>query len=160
MAIVKLTKEQYPNRGDVIKLAYYIANPMKCVNTISGGKNIITAGSFFCDPESVAAQFLAIQHGQRFERRLYHVIINFDSSDQVNVTWVYQIGMAVCNMYSDYQSAFAIHEDKDIPHIHIMLNNCPIPLNKPKLTAVINPLNIQEMVDSMINHKLGLPVQR
>lgn len=63
-------------------------------------------------------------------------------------------------MYPDYQSAFAIHEDKDIPHLHIMLNNCPIPLNKPKLTAVINPLNIQEMVDSMIDHKLGLPVQR
>ena len=160
MAIVKLTKAQYPNKGDVIKLAYYIANPMKCANDISGGKNIITAGSFFCDPESVAAQFLAIQHGQRFERRLYHVIINFDSSDQIIVTWAYQIGMAVCNMYPDYQSAFAVHEDKDIPHIHIMLNNCPIPLNKPKLTAVINLFNIQLMVDSMIDHKLGLPIQR
>lgn len=156
MAFVKSVEEQYPSKGDVRKLAHYIADPMKCKSMIDGGKNIFIE-SFLCNPDVIAEQFLAVQHGQSFKRRLYHVIISFEHIlDQVNIRQAYYIGQAVCNMYPEYQSAFSIHENTETLHIHIMFNNCPIMPNRPKLTDVFNLLSIQEKVEFMIDHNLGI----
>ena len=58
-------------------------------------------------------------------------------------------------MYPDYQSAFAVHEDKEYLHIHMVLNNCPVFPDKPKLTCVLNQYGIWKMVERRIDWYLG-----
>ena len=151
MAYVKLAPGKYPDKSDVVNLAYYIADVNKCENIISGGLNIISAIKY--NPELVTDQFFAIQQGERFERRVYHIIVNFDCGlDQPDLKLAYQVGQAVINMYPDYQSVFTVHEDKQSPHLHIMINNCPVYPDKPKLTGIFNLPTVRQVVDEIIDH--------
>ena len=76
MAIVKLTEGTYSRPEDVIRAIEYIGNLKKCNHMVEGGRNII--GTITGDPGGIAEQFFAIQQGQRFKRRMYHLIISFE----------------------------------------------------------------------------------
>lgn len=157
MAIIKLVKEQYPNKGDVYKLAYYLGRYNKCPNEIAGGNNIMC--TLAENPDFVADQFVTIQHGQRFTRRLYHVVVSFEEGlDDANNRFAFNVGKCICNLYPDYQSAFIIHQDTNFIHIHVIFNNCPIYAEKPKLTCLFNRLTIQNLVENMIFNHLGIVV--
>lgn len=154
MAIVKLAEGTYSRPQDVIMAIEYIGNLKKCNHMIEGGRNIID--SITGNPYSIAEQFLTIQHGQRFNRRMYHLIISFEGLPEgFSLKFVYDVGQTVADMYQDYQSAFAVHEDKEYLHIHMALNNCPVFQDKPKLSCVLNLFGIQNRVEDMIDSYLG-----
>lgn len=155
MAYVKLVKEQYPNQRAVICLFQYINNLSKLEHEVFGGNNIlfdyVPSGNF------VVEQFLVVQHGQVISRRLYHVIVSFDNViDNANLRFAYDVGMYICRMYREYQSYFAVHEDKEYLHIHIVFNNCPICSDKPKLTSTFNIFSIRQAVDTMVDYHLSI----
>lgn len=155
MAFVKLVPETYPNKGDVFKLLNYICRYSKCNNELAGGMNVMS--SIMVDPWFISDQFLAIQHGEIFQRRLYHVIISFDTElDGINHFGTKNMADMICDMYKDYQSVFVVHEDTKNPHAHIVFNNCPIFPDKPKLSSVINIMAIQKMIDTVVEERLGI----
>jgi len=154
MAFIKLAEGTYSRPEDEIATLEYIGNLKKCNHMIEGGRNIIN--SITGNPQGIAVQFLTIQQGQRFSRRMYHLIISFeDYLDGFSLNFAYKVGQAVADMYPDYQSAFAVHEDKEYLHIHMALNNCPVFPDKPKLSCVLNLYGIQRMVEEMIDRYLG-----
>lgn len=154
MAIVKLADGTYSSPKDVIRAMDYIGNLKKCSHMVEGGRNIFD--TITGNPYGIAEQFLIIQQGQRFNRRMYHMIISFEGIlDKSHLGFAYRAGQAVADMYPDYQSAFAVHEDKKYLHIHMAFNNCPVFLDKPKLSCVLNPYGIQKMVEGMIDRYLG-----
>lgn len=121
---------------------------------VEGGRNIFD--SITGNPYGIAGQFLVIQRGQRFSRRMYHLIISFEGIlDKSHLGFAYKAGQAVADMYPDYQSVFAVHEDKKYLHIHMALNNCPVLQNKSKLSYVLNLYGIQKMVERLIDRYLG-----
>ena len=154
MAYVKLADGTYSRPEDEIKAIEYIGNLKKCSHMIEGGRNIID--SIIGNPYDIARQFLAMQWGQRFNRRMYHLIISFEGlPDRFSLKFAYDVGQAVADMYPDYQSAFAVHEDKRYLHIHMALNNCPVFLDKPKLSSVLNLYAIQNRTEAMVDWYLG-----
>jgi len=157
MAIVKLTKDKYQYKGDVIKVIHYIGNLSKCNHEIFGGRNLFNYFNYYGD--LIAEQFLAIQQGQRFVRRIYHLIISFDSKiDNADLFFAQRVGQRLCDLYPEYQSIFVVHEDKEALHMHMVFNNCPIFPGKPKLTSVFNLPLLQDIVDTMISKHLGIPM--
>ena len=72
MAYVKLADGTYSRPEDEIKAIEYIGNLKKCSHMIEGGRNIID--SIIGNPYDIARQFLAMQWGQRFSRRMYHLM--------------------------------------------------------------------------------------
>ena len=156
MAYFKLTKGTYSEESDVIRALLYIFDVIKCKHDIYGGCNIIAYNSF--EPELIAEQFFAIQYRRRFTRRIYHVVISFDQIlDAPDLKFAYQVGVAVSHLYADYQSVFAVHEDKGYLHIHMIFNNCAIFSEVPNLSAIFDICRIQQMVDDMISGHLGIP---
>lgn len=157
MAIIKLTKDKYQYKGDVIKILDYIGNLIKCEHEIFGGCNLFDYFNY--DGGFIAEQFLAIQQGQRFVRRIYHLIISFDSKiDNADLFFARKVGQSISNLYPEYQSIFAVHEDKEALHIHMVFNNCSIFPDRPKLTSVFNLPLIHDMVDTMVSRHLGIPM--
>ena len=155
MAYAKLVKSRYQDEKDVEYLAAYLGRYIERCHYVEGGRNIIS--SVFVNPDIVAEQFLAVQYGESFRRRLYHLVISFDPLvDDADLDFAHYVGQAVCNMYPDYQSVFAVHEDKAAPHLHIMFNNCPIYPDKPKLSDVFNFVAINAAVNRMIDIHLGV----
>lgn len=155
MAIVKLIKGTYTEEEDVRRVLDYICNVIKCEHGIYGGRNIIAYNSY--EEELIAEQFFAAQYRRRFLRRIYQVVISFEQVDEPNLDFAYQVGQAVAGLYADYQSIFAVHEDKWYLHIHIIFNNCSIFPDKENLTNIFDIFRIRQKVDSMIDARLGLP---
>lgn len=157
MAIVKVTQAQYSYPSDVKNLLEYISDLNKSDHLICGGHNII--GNVYADPDSIAEQFLTIQKSRNARRRLYHLIISFDSIiDEPTGRLVYNIGQAICSLYNQYQSVFTVHEDTYNLHIHLVINNCPVFPSEPNLTASFNSYTVKQIVDDMIDTHIGLPL--
>lgn len=155
MAYYKLRDGLYSEESDMIMALNYICNPIKCSHEIIGGRNIIGIESF--DPNFYAEQFQAVQYQRRFEKRIYHMIISFDEAlDKPDLTFAYQVGMAVTGMYGNYQSIFTVHEDKPYLHLHIIFNNCAVSPNVKNLTYIFDLYAVRKMVDGMIDNRLGI----
>lgn len=152
MAYTKLTKERYYYSDDVTRVMEYIGDLRKCSHMVEGGRNIIY--SVIGNPDGMAKQFLSIQEGQRFNRRIYHLIISFDyfldSSMTSHLKFAYEVGKSISDLYTDYQSVFTVHENTSYLHLHMIINNCPIFTNKPKLSCVLNLPYIRKRVEQML----------
>lgn len=155
MAYVELAKGHYPKARDVFGLAWYIYDLSKCIKEVYGGKNIIMDECY--NPMFIAQQFCAVQRGQAYTRGLYHLVISFDPYiDNANLMFANNVAQRICNLYPNYQSFFAVHENTKALHIHIMFNNCPIFENCPKLTSLFNIMTVRGIVDEMIDRHLGI----
>ena len=154
MAYVKLVNEKYPKENDVLRLSWYIYNLNKNKREVYGGRNIFVD---MYNPVSIGLQFCAVQYGQTFQRRLYHVVISFDPViDNANHKLAHNVATRICNLYYNYQSFFAIHDNTDVLHVHMMFNNCSAFDGIPKLSEVFNILTVRNIVDDMIDRHLGI----
>lgn len=162
MAYIKLTEGKYYYPDDVIKAMEYIGDLRKCSHMVEGGRNIIY--SVIGNPEGMARQFLSIQEGQRFNRRIYHLIISFDnfldSSMPSHLKFIYEVGKALADIYTDYQSVFTVHENTSYLHLHMIINNCPVFTEKPKLSCILNLPYINKRVDEMFDWYLENTIQK
>lgn len=155
MAYVKLVKEIYRNESDMFKLSDYIYDLQKCKSDIYGGRNLIIEDYY--NPIFIAEQFRMAQQGKGFVRRIYHLVISFDPDlDNANLMLANNVARCICNLYPNYQSFFAVHENTKALHIHIIFNNCAIYENMPRLSEVFNVVMIRGIVDEMIDRHLGI----
>lgn len=103
------------SRQDVIN---YILRPDKTPHNLYGCNfNDIRNSAYFMD--NTAAQF-----GKSKGVKLRHFIISFDPYDTDNPTSVYDMAEQISSFFfSEYQTVFAVHEDKTHLHIHIVINS-------------------------------------
>ena len=99
----------------------YILNPYKARHGYIGGGyvNMENVESIVGSMNKVAQEFGKVNGVQ-----LRHFVISFLPQETRDPYMVYQIGgqitMAIC---LEYQTVFAVHEDTDNLHIHLMLNS-------------------------------------
>ena len=127
MGYLKIAESKYSKEIDVVNLTYYIFNIKKCRSLICGANKIIWKDPFI-NPDSVAAQFLAIQNSSSsvFQRRIYHIIYSLDNIlDPVCSETMWHIGRNFMRMYPEYQSVFVVHDNTRNKHLHMILNNVP-----------------------------------
>mgnify|MGYP006389158067 CR=1 FL=1 len=139
-----------------------------------GSRNLLIDSSCY-NPLFIADQLLAVQYKKitaKSPKRLYHIIVSMDMNiegsnnygyhmndrdlKRKNVYFLMNLGNKILDLYPDYQSFFAVHEDKEHLHMHIVFNNCPIYPEKKNLTYCYNHLQIQRLVDSFVDCEIGL----
>lgn len=115
-------KSCYKNIGSIKGLVKYI---LKDKTT---GEKVRFYGGTYIDlitSEKAVQQLKAVKKYFRklTGRQMYHYILSF-SSDITNPWEVYEIGLEVTNTFFEgYQTMFAVHENTDNLHIHIILNS-------------------------------------
>lgn len=159
--IVKGTEftNKYSNAIDVYRVVYYVLDINKTVHGIIGSNKIMCCKELNVYPQFVANQFLTIQSDMSgCSRRLYHVIISFDEeeSEELKLSQIRNIAELVIGLYPDYQSIYALHENKEHAHLHILFNNIPIDDSIRKLSNAMFINRIENVVDDFIGFERGL----
>ena len=151
MSYIKLVDEGYGKESDVRNVVNYISNMKKGENLVGGGLGIICAEEIHSCPEFVADQILTVQRYKGCRgRRLYHVIVSFDSIlDGLDIWEMKRVADRIVYLYRDYQSVYALHEDTRNMHFHILFNNIPLGDGK-KLTYYFNVMKIYQLVEQMV----------
>ncbi len=145
MGYLKVTKEPYSNPQDVINVIYYITDLVKCGYRPLCSTNNIICKNPLVSPDIIASQFLAIQNVYQnpYKRRIYHIIYSLDNAlDDTRLPAIFSIGLAFTWRYPNYQSIFTVHQDKEHPHLHMVINNIPLTGTKT-LSSYINYLDLE-----------------
>ena len=153
MGLVFIEKEDYPNPSDVINLANYIATLSKCPHFICRTSNIISSQNPFLDMYSIARQFICIQdtYKGQFKHRVYHIYYSLDMDlDTMTIQSAESIGIAFMMLYSQYQSIFAVHEDKGFLHFHMMINNISWIDGVKPLSHYISQMNLDSLAYAVL----------
>ena len=152
MGFVKLVQSQYSEEIDVINVIHYICSLEKCRHLIHGSNQIIGVCPIAA-PDSVASQFLTIQRSSRlqYQRRLFHIVYSLDNAlDPVCYQAIAAIGVGFSQLYSAYQSVFAVHEDTRNLHLHQVFNNIPVNDDK-QLTHSFDLLRLETLADLVLD---------
>ena len=78
------------------------------------------------DEHSIAESMneVAVQFGKTSGVQLRHLIIAFAPEDKVTPEKANRIGQVVASFFAkEYQAIYAVHEDTDTLHIHIVVNS-------------------------------------
>ena len=118
MAILKCANEKgkYHDPDARASAINYILSPLKASHYYGGyGVDLIDiAGSM---------DEVAMYYGKTTGVQLRHYIISFSSYENITPAKANKIAMAAASFFKDeYQVIFAVHEDSNIPHIHILFN--------------------------------------
>ena len=119
MATLKIVngREKYYNIDARANAVSYILDPFKA-RTFSGGYKVDKyniAGSM----DEVAARF-----GKTSGVQLRHLIVSFAPEDRVTLEKANRIGQVAASFFAkEYQAIYAVHEDTDTLHIHIVVNS-------------------------------------
>lgn len=119
MAILKTSNGDgnYRNENAIELVANYIFNPYK---TISG-----YLGGFGVNPEHPAESMVAVSEyfGKQNGVKLRHYILSFAPYELTNPTTANEIGKRIAQFIGqEYQALYAVHENKNHLHIHIVSN--------------------------------------
>lgn len=140
MPCVKVINSGYNSPEDMMRLINYIISDEKHeTNGLIGGYMILTGS-----PQYVYDQMMAVKnhYNKATGQFMRHIIVS--PSEIVDVNLLYIIAMQICKLFPEYQSVFAIHLEKEIPHIHIGINTVPfveankLRINLPALKLEIN----------------------
>lgn len=120
MAILKTSNGRHKyfdddSRKDVLD---YILDPVKMPHGY--------CGKYTVDQENPHESMLLIaeRYGKTFGVKLRHFIISFDPSELTDPKKAYDIALDIADFFiRDYQTVFAVHEDKDHLHIHFVINS-------------------------------------
>lgn len=103
----------------------YVLNRNRHIIHYFGGYNILM-GSI----RDMIDQFYAVRHvfGKYHEIPIRHYMLSFSSEyDEATPYNAYRIGDQVAKLFrADYQVLFAVHEEKQHPHIHFLVNTADI----------------------------------
>lgn len=146
MGYIKLAKGKYYDEIDVINATYYILDLQKCVHRVCYAQNFICCNPLI-SPDIISSQFIAIQNAYpgSYKRRIYHIICSLDDKDVYNTLLAtFSIGLTFQHLYCNYQSIFAIHEDKQHIHLHMLMNNIPL-TGTALLSSQLNMMHLQTL---------------
>lgn len=110
-------KGKYKDNYARFSLIRYILNEDHAINRRWGGSHINLKHPIW-DMEA---------HADRWNKnsgvRLRHFVLSFSNSEVTNPDVAMEIGQKVANFFGkDYQSIFAVHENTDNLHLHIIIN--------------------------------------
>lgn len=115
---MKQAKSGYPAKHLANGLKY-IMDPQKT----GGGRYVCGNG---CIPENALSQMLETKRhfGKRDKRQAYHFIISFEKGEVMEET-AFQIMVQFAEEYlgTDYEAVYAVHNDTDHIHGHIIFNS-------------------------------------
>lgn len=121
MAVFKVRLSEgelrYHDEEAYFDVANYIFDPFK-----TAGKYI---GGISDDPTAVAYQMQSLAQFFNNDQgvRIRHMILSFDQQDNIRPYEAFEIAKSICRYYqNNYQLIYAVHEDHDAPHIHIMMS--------------------------------------
>ena len=108
-------KFQDPNAyTDVIQ---YCTNPDKTPSGLIGGRNLDT--NYAAEQmETVADVF-----GKNSKTRVEHTVLSFSPNEEISLEGIVEIADSLADYYAeDYQVLYAVHENTDNPHVHMVMN--------------------------------------
>lgn len=151
MSYVKKTEGCYRDENDVRNVVNYISDMEKSIHLVGGGLGVIGAEEIQSCPEFIADQILTVQHYKGCRgRRLYHVVVSFDNVlDGLDIREIKRVADRIVYLYRGYQSVYALHENTQHMHLHILFNNIPLEDGK-NLTSYFNVTKIHELVEQMV----------
>lgn len=122
MAKLKKIAGDYTNPDAIEKVIHYIFNPNKIPSGITGAFSANTM-----DTELMIHQFNKVQqyHRNCKGKRIIHLVVSF-SNDEIalmpKISYT-KIGYKILDFIgTEYQSVFALHENKKNLHIHFAIN--------------------------------------
>jgi len=103
------------SRSDVIA---YCFQPHKIPHSLIGGMGV---NPLYAAEEMVT---LANSYNKDSGLRLRHWVISFSPKEKVSLQMANAIGRQAIRFYGQtYQIIYAVHEDKNHPHIHVVMNS-------------------------------------
>lgn len=120
--VIKIVNRGYRDDNAVKDLIRYILTDKKSRvrGRCTGGKGVC-----YLDWKKAAEQFEAVQeyYGKKSKRRIYHMVVSFPERED-DLYSIYLFGQRVIEFFFEgYQCVFAVHEDTENLHIHIVWNS-------------------------------------
>ncbi len=122
MAIIKL---MHINECSKHNPAQHLKNSIKYITNSDKTQNGRLIGSINCTKNAVYQEMLDVkrQFGKETMRQGYHFVISFVPRE-VDANTAYKITQRIIERYlQDYQTVFAVHDDKEHIHSHIIFNS-------------------------------------
>lgn len=91
----------------------------------SESKTNLIGGAGFISLMNAAAEMetVAIRFGKNSGKRVRHSILSFRQDENISAQQAYLITQDIIRFYApEYQIAFAVHQDTDEVHIHMVMN--------------------------------------
>jgi len=107
----------------------------------------------------VADQFLTVQDTTsiRFRGRIYYIGYDLDNAlDIVCPQSIMTIGLAFLQLYPQYQSFFAVHQNTQNLHFHMILNNIPVFGTTPLSARIVSDSNFEYLADIILERVFRL----
>lgn len=120
MAILKTAncKGKYRDSESKDDVIHYILNPVKMPHGFCGGAGVDPC----CPVESM--EIVSEQFGKEKGVQLRHFIISFFPDELKSIETANQIAQKIAHfMGREYQVVYAVHENPDNPHIHMVTNS-------------------------------------
>ncbi len=120
MAILKTAncKGKYRDEESKEDVIQYILNPFKMPHNFCGGLGVDP----ICPSESM--ELVSEQFGKEKGVQLRHFIIAFAPKELPSMSAANQIAQRIVRFLGqEYQTVYAVHENPDCPHIHIVMNS-------------------------------------
>lgn len=120
MAILKPvnTKGKYYDTDAKNNVINYITNPQKVIGKFIGSKGL-HSNSFSEEMMDTSKQF-----GKDTGVQLRHFVVAFEEDEVNNPAVAFAIGDKICDVFDgEYQTVFAVHEDTENLHLHIVVNS-------------------------------------
>ncbi len=151
MAYLKVKSSAYHKESDVINATYYVLDVQKCTHQICFAKNFICCFPLI-SPDVISSQFIAIQnaYSSPYRHRIYHIIYSLDDETNFPLQAALSTGIAIQNLYYKYQSIFAVHEDKENIHLHLLISNIAVAGNM-LLSSILNMDHIESLANCILD---------
>ena len=120
MSVIKTknAKGRYQNEDAREKVISYITSPTKAIHGFIGYRGVDPA-----DPAG-SMERVAQQKGKNGGVKLRHFILSFGPREPVTPAIVANIGEEIADYFGrEYQTVYAVHEDTNNLHIHIVINS-------------------------------------
>lgn len=99
---------------DVIR---YCTNPDKTPSGLIGGRNLDT------DYAAEQMETVADVFDKNSKTRLEHTVLSFSPKEEIAQAGIVEIADSLADYYAkDYQVLYAVHENTDHPHVHMVMN--------------------------------------
>lgn len=157
MPFIKITNSGYKSPEDMMKLIdYIISDERHETNGMTGGCMILTGSS-----QNIYDQMMDVKnyYNKANGRFMRHIIVSMSDTESKNidVNSLYHIALRICNLFSGFQTLFAIHQETGRPHIHIAINTVSfmdgrkIQIRLSKLKSDIQKIFVEYNISSSID---------
>lgn len=117
--VVKSPIGKYKDENIYNDIVNYITQPKKVKSGYVQLRGISSVKTAAVEMEATAKQF-----GKDKGTRIRHSVLSFDSTEKIALSEADRVAGKLIDFYSKqgYQIMSAVHEDKEFPHIHMVMN--------------------------------------